>query len=318
MNQFETFEDISSHSPLAKRNMDDSVFTNLFGLPEYTLQLYKTLHPEDTTITEDEITIVTLENVLLNQPYNDLGFMAGNKLLIMVEAQSTWSTNIIVRGLLYMVQTIQNYIQDTQQNVYASKKLTIPEPEFYVIYTGSRKKQPNQIKLSEEFYGGRKSAIEVTVNVLYDGAQGDIINQYVTFTKVHHEQVKKYGRTRKAVWETIQICKNRNVLKAYLESREKEVVDIMMTLFNRERALEAYLDEKTQEAEQKGREKGITEGRQEGRAEGRAEGRQEGRAEFARQVAITMYDNHNPIDVIAATLQESVATIQNWLGLTQA
>jgi hypothetical protein len=35
----------------------------------------------------------------------------------------------------------------------------------------------------------------------------------------------------------------------------------MMTLFNRERALEAYLDEKTQEAEQKDREKGITEGR---------------------------------------------------------
>jgi len=64
--------------------------------------LYKALHPEDVDATEDEITIVTLENILLNQLYNDLGFTVGNRLLILAEAQSTWSVNIVVRGLLYM------------------------------------------------------------------------------------------------------------------------------------------------------------------------------------------------------------------------
>ncbi len=43
-----------------------------------------------------------------------------------------------------------------------------------------------------------------------------------------------------AVTETIRICKDRNVLKEYLESREQEIVDIMMTLFDDEQILKAY------------------------------------------------------------------------------
>lgn len=77
--------------------------------------------------------------------------------------------------------------------------------------------------------------------MIYDGivseetGEGDIINQYVIFTKVCNEQVKLYGRTKKALLETIRICKDRNVLKEYLESREKEVMDIMMVLYVRKR-----------------------------------------------------------------------------------
>lgn len=48
-------------------------------------------------------------------------------------------------------------------------------------------------------------------------------------------------------------CKNRNVLKEYLESKEQEVVDIMMTLFDDEQILKAYAkdieDNKEREAE---------------------------------------------------------------------
>lgn len=77
--------------------------------------------------------------------------------------------------------------------------------------------------------------------MIYDGEKGDIINQYVTFTKIYNDQIKLHGRTRKAVWETIHICRNQDVLKEYLEQREKEVVDIMMTLFDDEQILEAYV-----------------------------------------------------------------------------
>jgi hypothetical protein len=284
---------------LAKRNIDDSVFTHLFQQPEYTLQLYQALHPEDTQVTEAEISVVTVENVLLNQPYNDLGFRVGNKLLILVEAQSTWSMNIVVRGLLYMAQTIQNHIQDTGQNIYASKKVAIPEAEFYVLYTGSRKDRPEQITLSQEFFEGRKSALEVTVNMIYDGKSGDIISQYVAFTRIYREKSQEYGRTRKAVLETIKTCQDRNILARYLQSRRKEVINIMMSLFNQEQALETYVREERQKAEQSGLLKG----------------KQEGRTELAQQVALAMYQNNNPIDVIAATVQESVTTVKHWLGL---
>ena len=49
-----------------------------------------------------------------------------------------------------------------------------------------------------------------------------------------------YGRTKKAIQETIRICKDRNVLREYLESREKEVVDIMMVLYDQEEAIQMY------------------------------------------------------------------------------
>ena len=54
--------------------------------------------------------------------------------------------------------------------------------------------------------------------------------------------MKLYGRTKKAILETIRICKDRNVLKEYLESREKEVIDIMMVLYDEEKAMRTYVE----------------------------------------------------------------------------
>ena len=46
--------------------------------------------------------------------------------------------------------------------------------------------------------------------------------------------------TQKAVTKTIRICKDRNILKQYLSSKEVEVVTIMMTLFNDEQIMRTY------------------------------------------------------------------------------
>lgn len=43
-----------------------------------------------------------------------------------------------------------------------------------------------------------------------------------------------------SITETLRICKDRNVLKEYLENGEQEVVDMMMTLFDDEQILKAY------------------------------------------------------------------------------
>ena len=46
--------------------------------------------------------------------------------------------------------------------------------------------------------------------------------------------------TEQTVKETIRICKDRNILKEYLISREKEVVTIMMSLFDDEQIMKTY------------------------------------------------------------------------------
>ena len=97
--------------------------------------------------------------------------------------------------------------------------------------------------------------------MLYGEDKDDIISQYVNFTKVYNEQVKLYGKTKKAIIETIQICKDKNLLKEYLENQEKEVIDIMMALFDQEKAMEQFMKqfayEKKLEGLAEGMEKGI-------------------------------------------------------------
>lgn len=50
-----------------------------------------------------------------------------------------------------------------------------------------------------------------------------------------------HGMTKQTVTETIRICKDRNILKEYLESREKEVVTIMMSLFDEEQIMKSFV-----------------------------------------------------------------------------
>ena len=161
---------------------------------------------------------------------------------------------------------------------------------MYVIFTGSRKTKPEYLYLSKEFFGGDDSVLDVKVKMIYDGKEGDIINQYVTFTKIYNEQVKLHGRTREAVLETIRICKDQNVLSEYLSGREKEVVDIMMTLFNEEYILQTYVESREKEASEKTK----------------------------IGTAQKLYKKGNTIEDIADTLDVSVKEVEQWLGLVRA
>ena len=132
----------------------------------------------------------------------------------------------------------------------------MPKPELYMIYTGDKKKIPDTISLSKEFFDGANIAVNAEVKVLYQENEKDIVGQYIIFSKVYNEQRKRYGVTKQAITETIRICKNRNVLKEYLENKEQEVVDMMMTLFDNEQILKAYAKDIEDNATEKMAKKG--------------------------------------------------------------
>jgi hypothetical protein len=245
-------ESIKDMPVKAKRTAKNSVFLDLFQDKKYLLQLYQTLHPEDTEATEESLDIVTIENILTDNLYNDLGVTVhGDKLLLLFEAQASWTENILVRVLMYLAHSYHEYCNRTSQSLYKSPKVKIPKPELYVIYSGERGNKPEILSLSEEFFGGDDTAIEVKVKVIYETDGDDIINQYIIFCKVFDDQRKKYGLTQKAIEETIRICKDRNVLRNYLESKEKEVVTIMMSLFDEEQILKVYMQDHDKEMARK-------------------------------------------------------------------
>lgn len=272
---------------VAKYTVKASVFTDLFSIPKNLCQLLRVLHPEDCESDENSIHNVTIKNVLLDQCYNDLGFQVGDKLVILVEAQTTWTENIIIRSLMYLAQTYQEYIKETGQNVYNSKKIKLPKPELYVIYTGNRKTKPDYLYLSKEFFDGEESSVEIKVKMIYDGEEGDIINQYVTFTKIYDIQMKKYGRTREAVRETIRICKERDILREYLTDREREVENIMDMLFDEEYILDTYIESERREAAEKA----------------------------ARKTARKLQQKGISTEDIADILDSSVKDVEEWLEL---
>ncbi len=200
-----------------KRSVKDSVFTYLFKQPEYTRQLYLALHPEDADVKESDLKLVTLENVLTTGFYNDLGIQVRNRLILLVEAQSTFSVNIALRMLLYLAGTYKEYIEEQKLDLYGSHPVEIPRPELYVVYTGDKKEVPETLCLSDLYLGA--GSAEVEVKVLRDDGTGDILDQYVRFCKIADEQREKYGLTQQTIDETIRICIAENVLAPFLASR---------------------------------------------------------------------------------------------------
>ncbi len=139
-----------------------------------------------------------------------------------------------------MAQSYHEYFERTNQSLYKSKKVKMPKPELYVIYTGNKGRKPDIISLSQEFFDGADVDIEIKAQVIYESDKDNIINEYIVFCKVFNEQIKQQGMTKQAVTETIRICKDRNILKHYLSSKEVEVITIMMSLFDDEQIMRTY------------------------------------------------------------------------------
>ena len=242
--------------PELKHTVKDSVFSYIFRQPENVLELYRTLHPEDTEIKDEDCRLVTLENVLTNGMLNDLAILVRNTLIILMEAQSTWSENISLRVLLYLAKTYKEYIEEHEYNLYGTKPVSIPRPELYMVYVGEPRELPEELRLST-LYGGGEGDVEVKIRVLKDTGKRTILDQYIRFCEICTEQRKIHGNTEKAVKEILRICKEENILMPFLMLREKEVQDIMVTLFNEEYIARMHDRDLLNQGEQKGRQEGL-------------------------------------------------------------
>lgn len=224
-----------------KKNVRDSIFVNVFRNKKYLVELYRSLHPEDI-VSEDDLKIITIENILADDMYNDLGFMVKNRLIVLVEAQTTWSRNIIVRMFLYLARTYQDLIygdKSLRMSLYGSKRMELPEPELYVIYAGDKGDKKEIISLRDDIFPD-SDIIDLKAKVIFaDKNRRDIIGQYIAFCVILKEQISMHkGDIQKAVRDTIRICIKTNNLSAYLKRHEKEVEDYMFATLSQEEIIE--------------------------------------------------------------------------------
>lgn len=219
------------------RNSKDSVFVSLFDDKNYVYQLYRELHPEDTDVVLEDIQIKTLESVLINTLYNDLGFVVKDRFIILVEAQSAWCPNIPLRMMFYLSQTYRQYLEETQQSEHSSVKVKLPKPDLYVVYSG-KNEVPDEISLRNDFFGG-DSPVEIKVKVLHT-VDETIYGQYIGFCRIFDEQRKIYQNKLDCAKETIRICVENHYLAAYLKQHETEAISMMSKLFDEEYLRKQY------------------------------------------------------------------------------
>lgn len=79
-----------------------------------------------------------------------MAFTAKKKVLVIGEHQSTLNLNMPLRSAIYYGRTMERLVP--QRDIYKSKRILIPTPEFYVFYNGTQKQPAERIlKLSDAF-----------------------------------------------------------------------------------------------------------------------------------------------------------------------
>ena len=195
-------------------------FSYLFSQPEYMLQLYQVMHPEDTEAREEDFKqIIAQGNSLAVERCSDL-----------VEAQSELSLDIPMRMLMRLADAYKDFVVENKISLYREKPVSIPRPEFYVVYTGTEEAVPEVLSL------GGPGSVEAEVKVLRTNGSGNILDQYIQFCEILKKQMSLHGKTDEALSNTLHICIEQGVLASFLNSHMGVVVELMATLFGQQKS----------------------------------------------------------------------------------
>jgi predicted transposase/invertase (TIGR01784 family) len=259
------------------RKFKNSVFSFIFSNPDVLRELYCAL--EGITLKQDvPVVINTLEDILFMDMINDISFEIGGKLVVLIEHQSTINPNMALRLLMYAGRVYEKIINE--EKIYSSTKISIPRPEFFVLYNGVKPfPEEETIKLSELFESTESlgiskdeyPALELEVRVLNinKGKNEEIakkcqtLYQYSAFIAKVREYQEGGLTLRKAVEKTVQYCKKHDILKELIEKHAKEIMSMLTTEWNWDTAKRVWQDE----AREEGIGVGLAQGREEEREE---------------------------------------------------
>jgi predicted transposase/invertase (TIGR01784 family) len=243
------------------RNHKNSVFSSLFSDPDVLRELYSAI--EGVTIPPDTpIDINSLKGILYKGQINDVSFTIDNRLVVLIEHQSTINNNIPLRLLMYVAYLYEKIVN--RKKLYHTKLEKIPMPEFIVLYNG-KYKYPDykELKLSDAFKNieglkltdANKIPLELIVQVynINHGHNSEILkkcetlNGYSIFVNKIREYQKKENSLEKGVRNAIYYCIKKSILKKFLEAHGSEVYNMLLTEWNQDEAIEVAREEGMEE-----------------------------------------------------------------------
>ncbi|MCL2242229.1 MAG: Rpn family recombination-promoting nuclease/putative transposase [Chitinispirillia bacterium] len=245
----------------SKRVLKDSLFRFLFGIKDLILELYNAVRDTHYGL-DSEVSLITLENPLYTTRLNDLSFILDNKLVVMIEHQSTINENIPLRMLLYIAKTYEQWTDDL--DIYRKNMLTIPHPEFIVLYNGTKEMDDMvELNLSDMF---AEQDIEYPVNLeltvrvynINKGRNPDMakrsatLDGYEIFIAKCREYAKIEGVTpEQAVDRATEDCIREGILTEFLKTYRSEVRNMLTTEWKLEDAMMVSKMEGREEGEER-------------------------------------------------------------------
>ena len=259
-----TLENGFAETSSANVKHKNSVFNLLFSDPDVLRELYSAI--EGVTLPSDiPVTINTLQNVFFMGIYNDISFEIGGKIVVLIEHQSTINPNMALRFLMYISRIYETIVEGSR--LYSSKKVTIPRPEFYVLYNG-KKDFPDKtiIKLTDLFedadllgVSADIPALELEVKVLNinEGRNADITGRcrilegYSILIGKIREYQEEGMPLEVAIPKALQYCVKHGILSEFLTKNSSGVIGMLMTEWNWDDALEVRYNEGIEIGEQR-------------------------------------------------------------------
>ena len=137
---------LSGERPPA-REYKDRLFRMVFKEKDQFLELYNALNGTAYDNPGD-LTVTTLENAIYMGMRNDVSYLLYDRLAL-YEHQASINPNMPLRNLFYVSDIYSGLTKDS--NLYGSKLVRLPEPQFVVFYNGADELPERSIlRLSDE------------------------------------------------------------------------------------------------------------------------------------------------------------------------
>ena len=253
------------------REYKSDVFSMLMENKTYALEVYNALN--GTNYTDPEaVEVVDLDKGVSLSMRNDASFIVDMNINF-YEHQSTYNPNMPLRSMIYMVNTLEDWLKQNERDLFSRKLIRIPTPHFVTFYNGiETRPEYEEMRLSGAFCRSTdRPELEVickvyNINPPYNEElrkRSEVLWGYTGFV----EKVRAYQRQGLGVQEAVEIaineCIEEDILRDFFLARKDEVLKMTHLDYTWEKREKMIRKEEYEDGEARGYERGSEDSRYE-------------------------------------------------------
>lgn len=246
------------------REYKSRLFAMIFHHKKELLELYNAMNGSNYDDPE-LLEINTLKNAIYMAMQNDVSFIIDYRLSL-YEHQSTYCPNMPLRFLHYISDLFSDITRN--MNVYGTKLISIPAPQFVIFYNGTDKQPDRKIlKLSDAYVTTEdEPALELIAVMLNinKGHNRELLEACKTLRDYaeYIARVRDYAKTMEiedAVECAIAECIKEGILAEFLMKNRSEAKSVSIYEYDQEKHMRMEREDAWADGHKEGTEKKLVE-----------------------------------------------------------